>query len=291
MEEEIVSQEENSKHDENIQEVVSEESVTEETVEEDNQSQESSQQEVGQVYTKKERKRKKASKEEEIEEVKEESENFEKVLEEVSDEFLAKKKRKRTVTYSIISAIVLALATVIIVLSCIKVDLRPAFIGDALSYRVTISGSERMTLDESNEEFEEFNETYLKSFRTRYLTALFTGRLGGYTITETASNFYTSTTSKTPSSALRNELGQNYVRVLLSEEQQILNSNGKVYYSVFNSNKTFTFDEMYFNLSTENSSQDLTLFLGGKREGTDSVRIIKINVRANTYNLYKMVTE
>lgn len=277
MEEEVVSQEENDKKDEaNDVEVASEEDINEE-----NSSSNENQDNV----------KEEAKIEEKPKESYVEDENIEKVLESVSDEILAKKKRKRIITYSIISSIVFILATLIVVLSCVKIDLRPSFMGDALSYSITIDGKNYMTLDESSEEYDEFNQTYLKSFKTQYLTALFTGRLGGFTITETPSNFYASTSSKTPSSTLKSELGKNYVRVLFSEEKQILNSNGKVYYSEYMSNKTFTFDEMYFNLSTENSSQDLTLYLGGKREGTESVRIIKINVRANTYNLYKMVTE
>ncbi len=217
--------------------------------------------------------------------VKEENDNVDNLLNSLSDEYLAKKKRTRIISFSIISFLVFALAVVIIVLSCVKVDLKPKFLGEALNYRVNISNSV-VSLDESNEDFNKFNKIFDESFKSQYLTAIFTGKLGGYTIEETYKQFYSSN-STNPNSIWRSELGDNYVRVNFVETKQILNSNGSVYYSNTNSNKTFTFNQMYFNLSTQDSQQDLVLYIGGILEGTSSTRLIKIKVRANTHNLYK----
>ncbi len=219
------------------------------------------------------------------------NENVENVLNSVSDAYLAKKKRNRIISFSIISAIIFALAISIIVMSCIKVDLRPQFMGRVSSYRVTIAGSNAMTLVEDTQEYDEFNKIYLDSFQTQYLSALLTGRLGGYTIQDTQYDFYAKNSQTAPSSELLKRLGDNYVRVSFAEDKQVLKSNGKIFKSSFNSDKSFSFNEMYFNLNTENNQTETMLYLGGKLEGTDAVRIIEINVRANTYDLYKFATK
>lgn len=222
------------------------------------------------------------------------NENVDNLLNSVSDEYLAKKKRTRIISYSIISTLVLALAVIVIVMSCINVDLKPQFLGRALSYRVTVSNREVLTLDENSDEYQEFNDEFAKAFQSQYLTALFTGKLGGYKIEETNNNFYSSSTSTSPSSSLTSEIGENYVRVMFDDTKQILNSDGSVYYTQINTNKTFTFNEMYFKLNTKDSGEETTLYLGGitqTENGKDVVKIVKINVRANTYKLYKMATE
>ena len=222
------------------------------------------------------------------------NENVDNLLNSVSDEYLAKKKRTRIISYSIISAIVLVLAVIVIVMSCVKVDLKPQSLGRALSYRVTVSNREVLTLDENSDEYQEFNDEFARAFQSQYLTALFTGKLGGYKIEETNNNFYSSSTSTSPSSSLTSEIGENYVRVMFDDTKQILNSDGSVYYTQINTNKTFTFNEMYFKLNIKDSGEETTLYLGGitqTENGKDVVKIVKINVRANTYKLYKMATE
>ncbi len=225
------------------------------------------------------------------ESIKNESVEVENLLNSVSDEYLAKRKKTRIISYSIILTIVLALAVTIITLSCIKVDLKPSFITDASSYRVTISNTEVMTIDESNDEFKEFNNIYLNSFNSHYLTALFTGRLGGYKIEETYDYFYSDTANSTGmSTALKNALGSDYVRAIFDESKQILNSDGSVYYSKVNTDTTLSFNEMYFSLSDSKSEHDLVFYFGVTGYYSRA-RILKITVRANTYDLYKFVTE
>ncbi len=221
----------------------------------------------------------------------ESNENVENVLNSVSDAYLAKKKRSRIISFSIISGIILALAIAIIVMSCIKVDLYPKFMGKVSSYQVNISGSTPMTLVENTDDYDEFNNIYLETFQTQYLTALFTGRLGGYTLQDTQYDFYAKNSQTVISDELRKRLGENYVKVSFAEDKQILNSNGSIFKSSFNTDKSFTFNEMYFSINTKNSQSDTTLYLGGKLEGTDAVRIIEINLRANTYDLYKFATK
>ena len=217
-------------------------------------------------------------------------ENVDNVLNSVSDQYLAKRKRNRKITFSIISFIVLALATIIIVMSCVKVNIKPQFIDDATSYRVTINGSDKLLLEEGNEEFAEFDELFDETFSLNYLTALFSGKLGGYKINasdETKDYFYSDTkNNKGMSTSLKNALGDSYVRVKFGEEKEVTYSNGKTYMSKYNTNSKLVFDELYFNLSETNEEGSLTFYLGtrGYLSGT---RITKITIEANTYALYE----
>lgn len=221
-----------------------------------------------------------------------EEKNVDSVLNSVSDEYLSKKKRNRKITFSIISFIMLALSVVIIVMSCIKINIKPDFFGDVKSFSITTKSS-YIVLDESNEEFEEFNELFDESFSYNYLTALFAGKLGGYEINsddETKDYFYSDTTNNTGMSAeLKSALGDNYVRVKFNEDKTVKYSNGKTYKSRYNTDATLVFNELYFNLNDTNEESELTFYLGtrGYLSGT---RITKITVEANTYSLYEFAT-
>ena len=212
----------------------------------------------------------------------------------IDDQYISKKKRKRKIIFSVISFLTFALATIIIVMSCVKVNLKPEFISDAMSYRITINNSDKILLDESNEEFEEFDKIFEDSFSINYLSALFTGKLGGYELTdenETSDIFYSSTTGLTGmSTTLKNALGSNYVRVKFDQDKVVKYSNGEVYKSKNNTEYQLTFNELYFKLSTSESEETTTFYLGtkGYLSGT---RIFKITVKANTYSLYNYAKE
>lgn len=221
-------------------------------------------------------------------------ENVDEVLSSVNDEYIAKRKRNRKISFSIISFLVLALAVVIIVMSSVKVNLKPEFIDDAISYRITINNVDKLLLDQSSEEFDDFDKLFDETFSINYLTALFSGKLGGYEIKsedETTNYFYSDTKNNTGmSSSLKSSLGSNYVRVKFADEKQVKYSNGKVYKSQYNSNADLKFDELYFALSNSEQTETLTFYLGtrGYLSGT---RITKITVQANTYSLYEFVTQ
>lgn len=225
-----------------------------------------------------------------------EKDNVEVLLNSVSDEYLAKRKRIRIISYSIISFVIFALSLIIIVMSSVKVDLRPSFIGKgASSYKIVINNSSNpininQYIDEKK--YNEFTDLYLKSFQSQYLTALFTGRLKGYNIIEEPQNYFYSDTQNSNgiSSTLKKYLGENYVGLHYDEPKQILNSNGSVYYSLINSNTTLTFNDVYFNLNTSDAENELVFYLGAFGYlSRGEARIVKISVRANTYDLYKYI--
>lgn len=214
------------------------------------------------------------------------------VLNSVSDEYLNKKKRTRTITYSALLSVILALATIIIILSSIRVDLKPKFISDPSSYSIYISGTEKMYIDEGSEEYEEFYKAYKDSFNISYLSALFTGKLGAYKIEESTNQFYSNGTAKTGmSNILKTALGNNYVKLSYATEQQVKKANGDIYYSIYHSTEyDLKYEDVYFTLNTENKDSNLTFYFGTTGTGS-GYTITKISVRANTYALYDFVTE
>lgn len=224
----------------------------------------------------------------------EKNDDIDTVLNSVSDEYISKKKRKRKITYSTLLSVLLAIATIIIVLASIRVDLKPSFLTHPSSYSIYISGSEKMYIDETSEEYEEFYKAYSNSFNVSYLSALFTGKLGEYKIEESpdkGNKFYANETNKTGiSSTLSTALGSNYIKLEYFEEQQVKKANGDTYYSAYNSVEELRFEDVYFPLNTENKDSDLTFYLGTVGAG-NGYTITKITVRANTFALYEFATQ
>lgn len=220
------------------------------------------------------------------------------VLQSVSDEYLRKRKRNKIISLSIISAVVFALSIVIITLACVKVDLKPFFIEEASSYQVTLSGNTTKTYVPGDEEYDEFYELYLNTFQTSYLTGIFTGALGAYTVEETASkDFYSSYENGVGSgmsSSLKTLLGDNYVRLHFGVDQTMYNADGSICYSKRNSNAyELRYSDIYFSLNSENKDSELTFYFGAycfyDGEVRVKPRIVTITVRANTYALYNFI--
>lgn len=211
------------------------------------------------------------------------------VLRSVSDEYLAKKKRNKKIIYSIICGLIIAIAITIIVLASVKTNLKPFFIERPNEIEVYIDGDMRFMPNDDNRD--EFYSIYDNSFKTSVLTAMFTGKLGGYEIVETSQYFYSTASSKTGmSSDLKTALGDNYVHLYYQQPQTMYSSNGKEYYSIRNTDEyLLSFQDVYFNISSENSEHELTFYFGTSSENYSNGRITKITIRANTYALYDYV--
>ncbi len=233
---------------------------------------------------------------ENVEEVKEAplTEQDDELFQSVSDEYLNKKKRNRIISLSIISAVIFALAVVIITLACVRLDLKPYFLEEGSKYSVIINDSEVATFisNSENEEYDEFYKHFQSSFYTSYLTAIFTGKLGSYTIERTNDTFYSSWNSSTEtgtgmSTTLDSALGSNYVHISYGVEQTLFNADGTPCKSQFNSSVDLKYVDVYFPISSENTDGDLTFYFGSY--GYSQPRIAKITIRANTYAIYDYV--
>lgn len=219
------------------------------------------------------------------------------ILQSVSDEYIRKRKRKRIISLSIISAIVFALSVIIITLACVKVDLKPFFIEEASSYQVVIKGNTTKTYVSGDENYDEFYDLYLNTFQTSYLTGIFTGALGAYTVEETTQDFYSSYENGVGSgmsSYLKNLVGDNYIRMHFGVDQRIYNADGSICYSKRNSSAyELRYNDVYFSINTEDKDSELTFYFGAYCYADEEVkvkpRITKITIRANTYALYDYI--
>lgn len=220
-----------------------------------------------------------------------ESNNVDNVLNSVSDEYLKKRKRTKTISYSSILGVILALAVIIIVMSVVRVDLKPSCINDPTTYIINISNNETY-IYENSEEYDEFYSAYKESFNISYLTALFTGKLGAYKIDESFQEFYANKDNKTGiNSSWASELGSDYVKLSYSSPQELKEANGKTYYSITNTNESIlTYEDVYFPINSENADKELTFYFGTTGAGY-GYTVTRITVRANTHALYEFATE
>ena len=225
---------------------------------------------------------------EEVKNQTEQTQNVDNVLSSVSDQYLRKKKRNKTIIFSTISAVVLALVITIIVLASITINLKPYFITRPSTLVVYTNSSLSFSPNDDNEE--EFYSIYENSFDTTILTALFTGRLGAYEIVEGRTGFYSDATNKQGlNDTVRTSLGSNYIHLYYGQAQMLYNANGSAYTSRRDTSKEFYYNDVYFNITNEDQEQDVTFYFGAYN-GNSTPVIVSITVKANTYAIYDYVT-
>ena len=214
------------------------------------------------------------------------NENVDDVLQSVSDKIIAKRKLKRTIISSVLLSVVVILASIVIALAGIKVDMQPNFIGKADAYSVYIGGVNKKYFDTDSKTYDAFHEELDKVFDTNYLTALFSGKLDCYTIEETKVQFYSDETRTNLSSSLKTELGSNYVRFVYNEEQKVTNKDGSQYYSTEYKANTYAlkFKDCYLKLDSTGEEQ-LTFYLG--TYDYSKPMITKVIVKTNSASLYE----
>lgn len=194
-------------------------------------------------------------------------------------EQIADKNKKRKTLISIISlSFVLILSLIVILLAIIKVDLRPSVITDPSS--IYFNSQSTIQYDKNDQEYHEFLKEYNNAFQISYLTAMFSGRLGGYEIQENQLK-----------SLPNNVTEGDYVTFLYKNEEDYLTltkSNGRVYYSNINSNYVIKFFEVTFALSEDNKIKDTTMYLKYNYPDSTTNYYIEVNVKANTFKLNKI---
>lgn len=209
------------------------------------------------------------------------------VLSEVSDQVVKKRKFKRTLIFSILLSVVVVICSVIICLASIKVDLQPNFLKGADAYNVYIGGTHKKYMDEDSLSTQEFLDEYNQAFYTTVLTGMFSGRLDAYVIEETGKSFYSNSTNKTGmSSALKTELGNNYIQFVFNEEQKVTYQNGAQYYSTEYKDGYYAlkFQDCYLKLDSE-PSNTMTFFIG--TYDTSAPTLTRVVVKADSNVLYQ----
>ena len=195
-------------------------------------------------------------------------------------EQIAEKKKKKKLLISILSlSFIFLISLTIILLAVINVDLRPSVITNPSS--IYFNGQSTVQYDKNDSEYEEFMKEYNKAFNSSYLTSIFSGRLGGYEIIEEHLT--------TLPEEVKNE---NYVTFLYKSEEDYITltkSDGKTYYSKYNSNYSIDFYEVTFKLSSEDKIEDMTMYLkynwNTSNSGTGKNYYAELKLKGNTFKL------
>lgn len=225
------------------------------------------------------------------------NEYMENALKSVSDELLAKKKRRNLITFSVIASLCLALVIIVLTMSVVRVNIKPYFIKPSSTIEVTIDGKDSTYDDGLNEEnYNKLVNAINGSFETQYLSALFAGDVGGYKIEEDKhknEKFYSSFSDGVgsgKSSALETYLGENYVHFQYNELQTLYSANGEKYESVVSlGGKTIEYRDIYFTISSVDEWSKTTFYFGSCTNR--SHYIFSITVSANTYQIYKLIND
>lgn len=208
----------------------------------------------------------------------------------IDDLYVKNRMKKKTIVYSVCLGLALAVALIIIIMSCVKVDLRPSFTKNpnvvTIYSNELVSGS--AVLDDGTEGYKDFKKIYNDMFSVNSLSALFTGNFGDYKINETIDAFDEST------NALNDRLGNNYVKLFFEEPQKLYNKNGKEYTSIYGGGTyNLTFDTIYFSFDNENMVKDLTFYIvvkgnrGYDNSGNARKSVTTVSLRGNTDQIYK----
>ena len=128
-------------------------------------------------------------------------------------------------------------------------------------------------------------------FKSTALSALFSGKLGGYKIierdseqTKIGTSFYPSGTTSGMSSNLKSLVGGSYVKISFDSPQYLLENNGKIYVSKVRAGEhQLKFKDAYLVLDEENTMK----FYVGTFSDTTTAVITKIVVNASSSSLYQ----
>lgn len=212
-----------------------------------------------------------------------------KQIQTIDDIYLAKVRKKRIVTNSIILSLCLLLAITIIVLAVVRIDLKPRFDSNPDYVYIKIdSKTEENEIIKSDEVYNEFLNVYNNSLSTSILTSIFTGNVYGYVVEWSDNSFYKSYIGGVGSGlndTLAENLGSNYVHFYFTQPQSIYLSNGEVLDGRYDG-KEITYHDCYFSISSDENSTQVNFYFG-VLDYKSSPITVKISVEAQSNALYK----
>ena len=205
--------------------------------------------------------------------------------------YAEKKIKKRKVTLISILSVVFVLVVAILVMGCVKIDLRPDFFTKPSQVTIYGENSTVIVIADSDERYKDFEKIYNDMFSTSVLSALFTGRLGGYTINEGAKKevdyWYKNTSETTFSSRITEALGSNYVRLHFDSPMKFYNADGSEYISKYNQSYSLTFQDVYFAIDEVDATDTFTFYFQVKGNSGERTTITSITLSANTSQLFE----
>ena len=203
-------------------------------------------------------------------------------------EKLLRRKKKKTIVASIAMAITFAFVVTFIVLASVPVSLRPYCVNNDFAVvrfsdaNGTLFGGVLSKEEESQKKnFEKFVTLFDKSFEQTYISAIFSGSLGGYEINENYNDFVSA------KSTLIAE-GKKFVSLEYDAEKTLTYQNGKQYISKYTSNEgALTFKNAWIEISDKDAFADTNIYLNVTYPNGQAGKLIVITIKANTYKIFK----
>lgn len=191
------------------------------------------------------------------------------------------KKKSTKITACIILGVVFALALFILISSLATVGLNPRFVSKPDIVYIYKAGATNSSgiLPKDDDRYDEFMKYYDSMFSSSFLSALFNGRLSGYSIEEPVA---VSSTSN-----LVGEFDSAYVRFNYDEPVALTYKDGKEYAKENYTSKKITFKDLYFEVNSTDTLQPLTIYvIDYESTQTDGkTYYCKVNLVANTSDL------
>ena len=115
-----------------------------------------------------------------------------KQMQTIDDIYVAKVRKRRIITNSILLSLCLLLAIAIIVLAVLRIDLKPRFDAtpDYVYIKVDTDSEEKNFAKSDEETYNQFMNVYNNSLSTSVLTSIFTGNVYGYVVQWSDNSFY-----------------------------------------------------------------------------------------------------
>ena len=204
----------------------------------------------------------------------------------IDDQILEKRMKKRKiVNLSIIIVSTLFAIVLILMSTCIKVDLRPNFFKspDWAELHSPEIVQSHLSFNEDSAEIKEFNQNLDKVFGITSLNAIFTGNFGNYIWYESSRSFVN------PSSI--SGLGSSYADIHYNEDQVFLNKDGSERKSQLYSSRTLKYNRVIFKLDNEDVVKDVTFYFvtKGSLGDENALGIAEVTLKCNLHEIYKML--
>lgn len=197
------------------------------------------------------------------------------------DSIKDRKKRNTRIISIVVLSVVFAIAIFILISSLAMVDLNPKFVTKPNTIYVYDAGksvsSGQITSDDKV--YDEFMGYYDDMFSSSFLSAMFSGRLGGYNI----SNIETCAKG-----SMYKKFEGNYVKFKYDDKQVLTYGNGKEFKFDTNSPRAFEFKELYFEINDKNVANEFTIYVVDYEASatTSTTYYAKVTLLANTSEIF-----
>ena len=199
-----------------------------------------------------------------------------------------KKGNSTKITAIVVLGVVFALALFILISSLATVGLNPRFVANPDEIHVYKAGATTASGQITNDDelYDDFMGYYNSMFSSSFLSALFNGRLSGYTIAEKQ----ISTSSKM--SSLFSE--SPYVRFKYDDLITLTHKNGAAYTSLNKTKEKVVFNELYFQVTEQAELHEFKLYVvdyNATEASSKYTYYVEVNLVADTSDLYENFTD